>query len=76
MTVSVSLDQGKSWARHKLIYEGPSTYSDLVVLPDRTIGLLYGKDRLERERSGGSTPKHVVFARFNYEWLTAANSKE
>ncbi len=70
MTVSVSLDQGISWAHHKLIYEGPSTYSDLVVLPGRTIGLLYGKDRHEGEKSGGSTPKQVVFARFNYEWLT------
>jgi sialidase-1 len=72
MTVSVSLDQGRSWAHHKLIYEGASTYSDLVVLPDRTIGLLYGKDRIEVEKSGGSTPKQVVFARFNYEWLTEA----
>jgi sialidase-1 len=72
MTVSVSLDQGKSWAYHKLIYEGPSTYSDLVVLPDRTIGLLYGKDYPDGEKSGGATPKQVVFARFNYEWLTGA----
>jgi sialidase-1 len=75
MTVSVSLDQGESWAQHKLIYEGPSTYSDLVVLPDRTIGLLYGKDRSAGEKSGASMPKQVVFARFNYEWLTEANDQ-
>ena len=51
MTVSVSLDEGKTWAHDKLIYEGGSTYSDLVVLPDRTIGLLYGKGRPRRGES-------------------------
>ncbi len=69
MTVSWSTDEGRTWPQHKLIHEGPSFYSDLVVLSDGTIGLLYGK--------GNSLPcwwpDHVAFARFNLEWLRQPN---
>jgi len=57
MVVSVSTDEGQTWTHHKQLHDGPSGYSDLVVLPDRTIGLLHDKGT------------HVAFARFNYEWL-------
>jgi sialidase-1 len=40
MTVSLSTDEGRTWARHRLIYDGPSSYSDLVVLADGTLALL------------------------------------
>ncbi len=43
MTLSLSTDEGQTWTHHKLIHEGPSFYSDMVVLPDGTIGLLYGQ---------------------------------
>jgi len=55
--VSVSTDEGQTWSHHKQVHDGPSGYSDLVVLPNRTIGLLHDKDT------------HVAFARFNFEWL-------
>jgi len=64
MTVSMSTDEGKSWKCHKLIYDGPSGYSDLVVVSDRTIGLLY-----EKGGRGQNYAHHVAFARFNYEYL-------
>jgi len=38
MTVSLSADEGETWSKHKLVHEGPSFYSDIIVLPDRTIG--------------------------------------
>lgn len=66
MTMSLSYDDGDSWSYHKPIHDGPSYYSDIAVLPDRTIGLLYGKGkRSEHEQ----LPARVVFARFNMEWL-------
>ena len=57
MTVSLSEDEGRTWSLHKLINPGSSGYSDLIVLPDRTIGLLHNQ---------GS---RVAFARFNLKWL-------
>ena len=65
MTVSLSMNEGRTWGRHKLIHDGPSFYSDMAVLPDRTVGLLYGKGKSPH----GQLPNHVVFARFNLEWL-------
>lgn len=57
MVVSVSEDAGQTWAHHRQLHDGPSGYSDLVVLPDGTIGLLHGKG------------DHVAFARFTLAWL-------
>lgn len=68
MTVSVSCDGLKTWSQHKLIDEGNVGYSDIVVLPDNTIGVLYGSKR-EQEPSGLGVPTGVIFARFSFEWL-------
>jgi hypothetical protein len=57
MVVSVSEDAGRTWAHHRQLHDGPSGYSDLVVLPDGTIGLLHGKG------------DEVAFARFTLAWL-------
>ena len=65
MTVSLSSDEGKTWSTQKLVHDGPSFYSDLAVLPDGTIGLLYGKGKSPHEQ----LPDHVAFAHFNLEWL-------
>lgn len=66
MTVSASADEGKSWAFHKLIFEGGGNYSDLVELPDGSIGLLYGKGR---PRDDGKMNWDVSFVRFNFSWM-------
>ncbi len=66
MTMSISTDEGEIWLYHKLIYDGPSYYLDIAVLDDGTIGLLYGKGRRKKHPQ---LPDHVVFARFNIEWL-------
>ncbi|WP_276500254.1 sialidase family protein [Terrimonas pollutisoli] len=41
MTVRISEDDGKTWPLKKLIYEGPSAYSCLTVLPNGNLGLFY-----------------------------------
>ena len=41
MTVYSSSDEALTWCAAKVIYDGPSAYSDLVKLADGRIGLLY-----------------------------------
>jgi sialidase-1 len=47
MTVRVSYDDGRTWPLQKLLYEGPSAYSCLAMLPDGNLSCLYeaGKQR-------------------------------
>lgn len=41
MTVRLSRDEGKTWPVERVIHEGPAAYSNLVELPDRSVGLLF-----------------------------------
>jgi sialidase-1 len=63
MTVRLSYDEGATWPVSRVIYEGPSAYSCLVVLRDRTIGLLY-------ERGAEMPYDRITFTRFTLGWLT------
>ena len=50
-----------------MIYPHPSSYSDLAVLDDGTIGIVY-----ERGPKGGDHYwDEIQFARFNLDWLLA-----
>ncbi len=70
MTVSASLDGGRTWQMHKTLNGDGGTYSDLVTLPDGTVGLLYGKGWNDvRYTPRNSMSATVVFARFNLGWL-------
>ena len=60
MTVRLSYDEGRSWPVAKVLYEGSAAYSDLVILPDRSIGCLYERDDYAK----------ITFARFTLPWLT------
>jgi sialidase-1 len=65
MSVWLSYDEHRTWAVQKVVYAGPSYYSNLAILPDKSILLIYGR--------GGShtyTPERTVVAHFNLEWLT------
>jgi sialidase-1 len=68
MTVRVSYDEAKTWAISKCIYEGPSAYSDLAVLPNHQIGLLY-------ERGEQNPYETISFARMTLEWLTGGEDE-
>jgi len=59
ITLKLSRDAGKTWSQKKLIDPGPSAYSDLVILQNRDIGLLY-----EQGNHGG-----IVFSRLTKETL-------
>ncbi|QEH41786.1 exo-alpha-sialidase [Chitinophaga sp. XS-30] len=63
LTIRLSTDEGKSWKVNKLLEGGGATYSDLAILPDKSIVCLYG--------NGGTKhmPQKVSLARFSLEWL-------
>ncbi len=68
MTIRISYDECKSWSDGKLLYEGPSAYSDLCVAPDMTIGCLYecGKEKAYET---------ITYAQFDLDWLTDGAEK-
>lgn len=41
MTVRLSFNKGKTWPLKKILYAGPSAYSDLTVLPDGNLGCYF-----------------------------------
>ena len=63
MTVRISYDECKTWPVAKVLWPGPSAYSDLVVAADGQIGCLY-------ERGEKSPYESIIFARCSLEWLT------
>ncbi len=62
MTVRLSYDQGKTWTVSKVIHKGPSAYSSLTVLGDKSIGLLY-------ERGEKHPYETITFARITMDRL-------
>jgi sialidase-1 len=60
MTVRLSYDEGKTWPVAKVLHAGSAAYSDLVVLPDGSIGCLYERDDY----------RIISFVRFTLDWLT------
>jgi sialidase-1 len=65
MTVRLSRDGGRTWPESRVIHEGPSAYSSLAVLRDKTVGLLY-------ERGEKRAYERITFARFPLSWLSNA----
>jgi sialidase-1 len=55
-----------SWSLAKTIYSGPSGYSDLAVLGDYSVGVLY-------ENGIDSILERITFTRFTLEWLSDNN---
>jgi sialidase-1 len=43
LTLSASFDNGKSWPENHILANGGASYSDIVELPDGSVGILYGK---------------------------------
>ncbi|WP_165367693.1 sialidase family protein, partial [Phytoactinopolyspora endophytica] len=65
LTIGVSYDEGYTYRYQKTVNAGPSYYSDLAVLSDGTIVLIYGRDGEIL-----SAPQRVAVATFDLEWLT------
>lgn len=65
MTIKASLDGGKTWPYGKPVYDGPSGYSNLVVVTDRTIGILF-------EAGDNDIAEGIFFASFPFEDILAS----
>lgn len=63
LTVRLSYDECRTWTAGKVLYEGPSAYSDLGIAADLSICCLY-------ERGKERPYERITFARFSLEWLT------
>jgi sialidase-1 len=64
MTVRLSRDEGKTWLDSRQLHAGPAAYSNLTVMSDNSIGIIY-------ERGEKSAYETITFARFTLEWLTS-----
>jgi len=60
--VRVSYDEGVSFPHERLIAGGPAAYSDLTILKDQTVGVLW-------ERGTNRNYQFISFTRFNRDWL-------
>lgn len=59
LTVKVSYDEGRTWTKGKTIYQGPAAYSDLVMMKNGDLGLIFEKDEYREN----------VFLSFPFRWL-------
>lgn len=67
LSVRISDDDGKTWSGGRTIWPHPSSYSDLAVLDDGTVGLVY-----ERGEKGSTHYwDELHFVRFNLDWATS-----
>jgi sialidase-1 len=62
MTVRASYDDGQTWPDTKVVYAGPSAYSDLAVLADGQVACLY-------EAGLTSAYESIMFCRFPLDAL-------
>lgn len=66
LTVRLSHDDGETWTAGRTIWPHPGSYSDMVVLEDKTIAYIYER----AEKGSDHYWDELHFARFNLEWLT------
>ena len=71
LTVRASFDDGETWPVARVLESGPSAYSDMAVLKDKTICCLY------EDGMGGqmADPARLTLARFNLEWLMSSRHR-
>jgi len=62
LVVRVSYDEGRTFPHERLIVSGLAAYSDLTILRDKTVGVLW-------ERGTNAGYQFITFTRFNREWL-------
>ena len=61
-TIYLSTDDGQTWPVKKTLVTGNFAYSNLVELPDGTLGCVFETDNHQ----------HITFARFTMDWLMEA----
>ena len=69
----MSYDEGTTWPVSRMVEEGFSGYSDMAVLPDHTVVMVYERGSVDNKspyKSGSLT-----VARFNVEWLSEGKDR-
>lgn len=71
VSVYLSQDNGQSWRLRRTLFEGPSAYSDLAVLPDGKVVCFFEKGVEARYGDEGRpwAYRSMVVATFDLEWL-------
>jgi sialidase-1 len=64
LVIRVSEDEGQTWNRERVVYGGFAAYSDLEILADSTIGILWERGSTEGYQS-------ITFTRLNRDFLDA-----
>jgi sialidase-1 len=65
LTLRLSYDEGRTWAKSRVLYGGSAAYSCLAKLPDGTIGVLFERDGYRR----------ISFARVDVSWLESSTEE-
>ncbi len=66
LVIRMSEDEGKTFPEERLISSDYAAYSDLTILEDRTVGVLW-------ERGVERGYQFIAFTRLNREWLETGN---
>jgi sialidase-1 len=69
LVVRAGADHGRTFPQERLIGAGPAAYSDLAILKDGSVGVLW-------ERGAERGYQFITFAAFNLEWLDRGKSPE
>jgi sialidase-1 len=67
LVIRTSDDEGRTIANERLISDDYAAYSDLTILKDKTVGVLW-------ERGVERGYQFITFTRLNREWIDAASS--
>jgi sialidase-1 len=67
LVLRVSYDEGRTFPHERLISDQHAAYSDLTILPDQTVGILW-------ERGVERGYQFITFTRLNREWLMAGRA--
>lgn len=65
LLIRVSYDECKTWRRTRLLQKGHISYSNLIMLPDKSIGCIYEYCDTSRK-----IWYSIRFTRFTWDWLT------
>lgn len=68
MTVKASLDDGKTWNGGKEVWSGPTAYSDMVMINDNIVGLLY-------ENGNSNSYERISFERVSMNSILNSEKK-
>ncbi len=69
MTLRLSYDDGRSWPVARELYAGPSCYSQVAVLSDRSILVLFEAGKYDYRET-------ITLARVSLGWLAEGGARE